>query len=279
MLFAAGTTYLPNPFDTEAQLEDVINEVSPILFGSNRVYLDIKKKIGAKGKQNNIPDGYLIDLSSPKTPALYVVENEIAKHDPMNHIAVQVLQFSLSFKNDPPRVKKVLKDILAASSDKVRKQCEQYAAANHFGDIDNLLSRLVYESEFRALVIVDELDEDLEIVLAKEFRFQAEVITIARFTDKHGNHIYEFRPFLSEITGFEESEGHLDHVPPVEVSEIDTIVVPARDEGFFDTFVGENRWYAIKIHASMIPKIKYIAAYRVAPLSSITHIADRKSVV
>jgi len=48
-------------------------------------------------------------------------------------------------------------------------------------------------------------------------------------------------------------------------------VVPAREDGFKETFLGENRWYEIRIHASMIPQIKYIAAYQVAPVSAITH--------
>lgn len=61
-------------------------------------------------------------------------------------------------------------------------------------------------------------------------------------------------------------------------SEIDTIVVPAREDGFAEVFLGENRWYAIRIKSSVIPKIKYIAAYRVSPKSAITHIAPVQSI-
>ena len=64
----------------------------------------------------------------------------------------------------------------------------------------------------------------------------------------------------------------------IDPSEIDTIVVPARDDGFKDVFIGENCWYAIRIHGSMIPKIEYCAAYRVAPVSAITHIASVRSI-
>jgi hypothetical protein len=39
-------------------------------------------------------------------------------------------------------------------------------------------------------------------------------------------------------------------------------------------FLGENRWYAIRIHSSMIPKIHHIAVYQVAPVSAITHVAE-----
>ena len=65
---------------------------------------------------------------------------------------------------------------------------------------------------------------------------------------------------------------------PIDITEFDTIVVPAREDGFQETFVGENQWYSIRIHASMIPQIKYIAAYRVAPVSAITHWALVKNI-
>lgn len=53
----------------------------------------------------------------------------------------------------------------------------------------------------------------------------------------------------------------------------DTVVVPAQEEGFQETFIGEKCWYAIRISGGMINKIKYIAAYRTAPVSAITHYA------
>ena len=57
-------------------------------------------------------------------------------------------------------------------------------------------------------------------------------------------------------------------------SQIDTIVVPARQKEFQHTFIEKSCWYAIRIHQNMINKIKHIAAYRVAPKSAITHIAS-----
>ena len=53
----------------------------------------------------------------------------------------------------------------------------------------------------------------------------------------------------------------------------DTVVVPAQEDGFQETFIGENCWYSIRISGGMLPKIKYIAAYRTAPVSAITHYA------
>ena len=94
-------------YENEAELESAILLVQDQLFGRNRIYLDVKKKIGAKGGIRNIPDGYLLDLSSRK-PRLYVVENELASHDPLRHIAVQILEFSMSFEGERQTVKKIL---------------------------------------------------------------------------------------------------------------------------------------------------------------------------
>jgi hypothetical protein len=55
---------------------------------------------------------------------------------------------------------------------------------------------------------------------------------------------------------------------------IDTIIVPAREEGFQTVFLNQMQWYAIRMSAAMKDQIKYIAAYRVAPISAVTHIAE-----
>jgi len=60
--------------------------------------------------------------------------------------------------------------------------------------------------------------------------------------------------------------------------EFDTIICPARDDGFRDTFLGENCWYAIRLSAKKIPFIKYCAVYRRRPTSAITHYARVKSI-
>lgn len=53
----------------------------------------------------------------------------------------------------------------------------------------------------------------------------------------------------------------------------DTIIVPAQEDGFQETFIGENCWYAIRISGGMLSKIKFIAAYRSQPESKVTHYA------
>ncbi len=60
--------------------------------------------------------------------------------------------------------------------------------------------------------------------------------------------------------------------------DIDTVVIPAREEGFQKVFLNEDRWFAIRIHSNMQPKVKYIAVYQVAPQSAITYVAPVSSI-
>lgn len=64
-----------------------------------------------------------------------------------------------------------------------------------------------------------------------------------------------------------------DQVQPVgsESDKFDTIVVPAREEGFKQRFLNEHCWFAVRINAKHISKLKFIAAYQVAPVAAIIH--------
>ncbi len=148
----------PEVFKSEADLEASILEIRRELFGSGRIYLDVKKKIGSKGGLRNIPDGYVLDLTSAK-PRLFVVENELAAHDPLRHIAVQILQFSLSFEAQPIAVKKILLESINQSGE-IRQTCETYAINNAYRNLDHMLEWLVFESPFAALVIIDSVPEN-----------------------------------------------------------------------------------------------------------------------
>ena len=75
------------------------------------------------------------------------------------------------------------------------------------------------------------------------------------------------RPLAQELTDPSSPQDNVD-------LSFDTIVVPAREEGFNKRFLGEHCWFAIRINSKHIPKLKYIAAYQVAPVAAITHIAE-----
>ena len=279
MLWTKENTYREDPFELEKDFEAAVIEVSDSLFGKSRIYLDVKKKIGKKGKTRNIPDAYLIDLSSKKSPTLYVLENEIEKHASLKHIAVQILEFSLSFESSHQKVKSIIKDALTANSNAL-KQCEDYAKENGFENIDYLLERMIYPSHgpnagFNAMVVIDQISDELETVLIHKFHFPVEVLSLQRFIDKSGKKIYQFEPFLEGVAETAPTDAGEEREPTatIDPSDIDTIIVPAHEDGFQETFLGRNCWHAIRMRSIMISRLKYIAAYQVSPVSAITHIA------
>src|SRR5580704_1419195 len=274
VIWIAGKAYRRVEYGSEADLESAIIEVQHRLFGANRYYLDVKNKIGVKGSIQNIPDGYLLDLSGSK-PRLYVVENELESHDPLRHIAVQILQFSLSFEEERLGVKKVLVRALEKRPE-IRKACEEYAAKGEFRNVDHMLEYLV-ESPFSALVIIDSMPENLETILSNKFNFGVSVLELARYEGDDGQRLYHFEPFLEEVVG-ELPLRDVSVAPVLTADEIDTIVVPAQAEGFQEVFIDENRWYSVRINGSVRPQIKYIAAYQVAPVQAVTYCARVKSI-
>jgi hypothetical protein len=269
--------YTRTQYESEADLERTVVQLQHQLFGPNRFYLDIKRRIGGAGTTRNIPDGYVIDLAGPK-PRLFVVENELAAHDPLRHIAVQILQFSLSFESEPLGVKRVLMAALGENED-AKSACERYVKGQGYRGIDHLLEYLVFDSPFSALVIIDEVPDNLENILSKKFRFGVEVLELIRFQNHEGERAYQFEPFLADLAeDVQVGSSQAAVASVVDTSEFDTVVVPAREDGFQQVFLGENRWYSVRLHGTMRPQIKYIAAYQVAPVSAITHVAPVKSI-
>jgi hypothetical protein len=269
MLWNKNNSYKELPFNNEAELEDAVLFVKEALFGNNRIYINDKRKIGKQRGVKNLPDGYLIDLTNEREPKLFVVENDLASHHHLKHIAVQILEFSLSFESSIIKVKNIIKDMLHKRPEDLAL-CQEYAKKNGYENVDYLLERIVDKKDaFNALLIIDELGDELETVLISRFKFPVEIITLKRFENQKKEVLYEFEPFLNEV---------LEDTEVISIAEIDTIVVPAREDGFNEEFLKNDQWFAIRLNASMIPKIKYIAAYQTAPISAITYIAEVKTI-
>lgn len=60
---------------------------------------------------------------------------------------------------------------------------------------------------------------------------------------------------------------------------IDTIVCPARQDGFESAFLGQHAWWAIRIGDQNRERIRYVAIYQVAPVSAITHYGSVDQIV
>jgi hypothetical protein len=73
-----------------------------------------------------------------------------------------------------------------------------------------------------------------------------------------------------EISGQAEELGETS-IDDVEKMDIDTLVCSAKEDGFNRAFMKKKAWWAVRLRAKMIPHIKYIAIYQVAPISKITY--------
>lgn len=237
------------------------------IFGNDTVYIDIKKKIG--DNIVTIPDGYLLDFTFSNNPRLYIIENELSVHDAYKHIGTQLLKFAVSYKQSRLKIKHYILDYLSKSPTNMTF-IESKASEMGYRNIDAMLESMIYRDTVDAIVIIDNSSAELENVLS-HLSMKIDIIEFKAYENGAGNRLYKFIPFNNEVKEFVAARSGAKNVSP---EDIDTIVVPAQEEGFQSAFIESNAWWQIRISVSMLDKIKYIAAYRTAPVSAITHVAE-----
>ena len=237
------------------------------IFGNDTVYIDIKKKIG--DNIVTIPDGYLLDFTFSNNPRLYIIENELSVHDAYKHIGTQLLKFAVSYKQSRLKIKQYILDYLSKSPTNMTF-IESKASEMGYRNIDAMLEFMIYRDTVDAIVIIDNSSAELENVLS-HLSMKIDIIEFKAYESGAGNRLYKFIPFNNEVKEFVAARSGAKNVSP---EDIDTIVVPAQEEGFQSAFIESNAWWQIRISVSMLDKIKYIAAYRTAPVSAITHVAE-----
>jgi hypothetical protein len=263
-LLQDGTSYLYYEYSLEKEFEQVIVEQAPYIFGPQSIYIDIKKRIGES--IITIPDGYLIDFSFSKEPRLYIIENELSSHDPYKHIGSQLLKFAISYKASGRKIKSFLLEHLMKGSEMMAR-AEKGLTAAGYRNIDDFLESIIFERPVAAIVVIDQATDELENVL-RQLTMNTEILEFQTFVNGTKK-IHKFSPFNADIRDLTETSKS-----GIKADELNTVVVAAREEGFEQEFLKNDCWYAIRIHPSMIDKIKYIAAYQVAPVSAITHYAE-----
>lgn len=260
----SGKTFTLHEYAEEKEFEQHVVKQAREIFGPRSLYIDIKKRIG-EDNILSIPDGYLIDASFPAQPKLYIIENELVTHDPYKHIGQQLLKFAISYKASGRAIKSFLLENVLADAAK-KNFVEGISSKAEYRNIDAFFEDLIFEKPIGAIVIIDEVSDDLENVLS-QLTMKTDIIEFQTF-ECQGELLHKYTPFQSELR---ETAREFQDVDP---SEWDTIVVPANEDGFNRVFLGDNCWWAIRISSSMIDRIKYIASYQTAPVSAITYLAE-----
>lgn len=258
-----GNVYVKYPYTKEDVFERMVVSNIDQIFGTSGIYFDVKKLIGTPKKGAAIPDGYYLDLLFHDNPRLYFVEVELDSHDVYGHVGEQILRFGICSDTDKYKIKQILLSDINKDPEK-KKKLADFFAKSKFDNTNELLDKVVYDNKPATIVVINEATEELSKVLG-QLTMATEVIEAQTFVcdDKK---LYLFTPFRQEIVA--------DISNDTDADELDTIVVPAREEGFQEEFINNERWYSIRISSTMLEKIKYIAAYQVQPISGITHIAE-----
>ncbi len=277
---SSGKLYRQISYDSEADFERAIISLADRIFGSSSIYVNVKKKM-AGSDIVSIPDGYVVDMTEAALPKFFVVENEISSHDPFRHIGIQLLKFATSFEDAQTASRRFVMEEISKDAEslaRLEEGCRESSKRN----IDNYLDSAIY-GPLRALVIIDEAKNELHQVL-RRIRANISVLELQTFEADDGSRLHHFDTLYDELEA--EPPGRV--ASPENIARrkarrarrarSDTIVVPAREQGFKEVFLGENRWSAIRIGAAMKEKIKYIAAYQIKPVSAVTHIAEVKEI-
>lgn len=266
----------------EDAFEDDVRKLSDRIFGGKTVYVDLKKKNTGKGI-TVIPDGYLLDFTVEMDPRFYIVENEIVSHDPFKHIGIQMLKFATSFDGERVRIRNFIMDQVAKDTNSMKRLNDACALSNS-RNIDNYMDQAVY-SEFSGLVVIDEARNELFQVLEK-INANISVLELRAYQSDVGDFVYEYDTLYEDDDDIAPITTDSSSLALISSSakrrnrraQCDTIIVPAREDGFIEQFLNNSQWYAIRIGAAAKKRTKYIAAYQVAPVSAVTHYAEIKEI-
>jgi len=258
-----GELYNQYQYTNEAEYEKMIVENANVIFGSKGIYFNIKKEIDKSNECAAIPDGYYLDLKFHDDPILYFVDVELSDHDVYGHIGEQVLRFAISSEISKHKIKTIL--INDINSDPIKgEKLNDFFKVSKYDNINELLGKLIFDKEVAVIIVINEISDQLTKVLSK-IKITSDIIEAQSYIS-HGKMLHTVTPFQEDVLDFTLISTDLD--------DLDTVVVPAKEDGFKETFIGEECWYQIRISAAMITKIKYIAVYQVAPISAITHVAE-----
>lgn len=258
-----GNVYTQHTYTKELDFERMIVANAATIFGEAGIYFDIKKLIGTPKKGAAIPDGYFLDLTFHNDPRLYLVEVELNSHDVYGHIGEQILRFGISTETDKYKLKNTLLTAVSGDPSK-KKKLTAFFAKSKYDNINELLDKVIFDNKPAAIIVIDEATDELFNVM-NQLTMTTEVIEAQTYIcgDKK---LHRFSPFKDDVL--------VDLPANSDADELDTIIVPAREDGFNEEFLKNDRWFAIRISGAMIDKIKHIAAYQVAPVSGITYIAE-----
>ena len=163
MLRFKNKKYVSYSYNKESELEKVVYDYASDLFGEHCLIFPKSKLKSKKAKLGTIPDGFVLDISDPDYPILYLLEVELKRHG-IEHIATQILKFAISYKESKAKLSKFLKDIIRANPEQDKKIKERLKESKSFKYLDQLIDFAMDKDIPFVLVPIDDLDASLSKV-------------------------------------------------------------------------------------------------------------------
>ena len=227
MLIFKDTKFIKSPFDSEAELEQVIVDNYEYLFGPTSFYLP-KAKIKTADGVGTIPDGFAIDIGQKKW---YLVEAELMHHSVWNHIAPQVTKQLLA--SQQAITKRTLVD-LAVSQYKADPYTKEKFDDLNIAEINvRQVVGDILETDPIIGVPIDGVTNDLRD-WARTLKYKVKLWVVSKFVElnKPTNIVFEFpEEFKPELDTEEESQ---PQKPNTEIAQYDVELIDLINAGLIN---------------------------------------------
>ncbi len=176
MIILRDKKFIKTPFDSEAELEQVVVDNYEYIFGPTSIYLP-KALIKTGDGIGTIPDGFAIDLASRKW---YLVEAELLHHNVWGHIAPQISKQVIASLQ--PISKRIIEDLAVAqyqNDDTTKEKFAEQKIAEI--DIRRVLSEILNKDPIIGLPI-DAISGDLK-EWARTLKYNVKLWAITKYVD------------------------------------------------------------------------------------------------
>lgn len=185
MILIGNSIYYKTDFENEAELEQIVIENAPLLFGNSVIILD-KFKITSEGGAGTIPDAIVINIESQDW---YIMEAELSHHPVWDHIIKQIsLQLAAAQRNESRE------GIIARTLDLVRTKPKIKQIFTDAGisdtDIHTYIRNIIYKQPLVAIPI-DGIPKDLN-VWAQTIRNRVSIWLLQKFKNEINEIVYSF---------------------------------------------------------------------------------------
>lgn len=195
------------PQDELREFHPLVEEHSKDIFGYDIVYFDINVKLKSIAGLTAKPDGFVIDLTKNKW---YIIEVELSKHNPYDHIVNQLTRFINGIDN--PKIKDSIVDALYNEINKnkmLRAQVEEKVE----GDIHHWLSKLLSQTPKIVVIIEEKTEEVVEACKILMKSFETYIVELKTFVRENAEnvHAHLFEPLTEAEPSKEEWDAFYDN--------------------------------------------------------------------